>query len=325
MEYAHIAWWITDSALKIKGWSDKLADVLGITSTNWRIALAVGLGLIVLLAIGLILKWGGKWLWKWFGKKSELFTIAHKDEAKQEEQEDELNPDDIRVKVSERHEVVLLDAEVPHTITMHEGHHEGPSFDWSFGMKTYLYGREYKARLKGSIEGRIDLTRVRVEVEKLKVQIPVLQKQIHKINVNVSIPAGFFTANFDLMDINEIKNEAGLLANKYTISDIQKAFEKQYKRIVREYIENEKMLSRAKDIAVEDIKGFIESLMKELGFKDIPGIREYKVNVRFASGKWYIFRGARKQKPIDAIIDTSGQENETSSEEQVNLNQSAKS
>ena len=233
--------------------------------------------------------------------------MAHKDEAKQEEQEDELNPDDIRVKVSERHEVVLLDAEVPHTITMHEGHHEGPSFDWSFGMKTYLYGREYKARLKGSIETRIDLTRARVEVEKLKVQIPVLQKEIHKINVNVS------------------KNEAGLLANKYTIPDIQKAFEKQYKRIVREYIENEKMLSRAQDIAVEDIKGFIESLMKELGFKDVPGIREYKVNVMFASGKWYIFRGARKQKPIDAIIDTSGQGNETSSEEQVKVNQSAKS
>ena len=187
-------------------------------------------------------------------KKSQPFSMAHTDDTKQE---DELNPDEIQEKLIKRHEVVLLSMEVPHKISLHEGH-EGLNFDWSFGFKDYLAGRKYEAKITGTIEARIDLKRVKVEVEKLQKSVPVLAQLIDKINVNVSIPAGYFITSFDFTNLNELKNTAGL---------------------------------------------FNQTRKKSPASIGGGSSQEYKVNVMFSSGTWYIFKEIRHGKPIGKIID----------------------
>ena len=103
--------------MKGKEWADNIADLLGIAH---GVIYGVFI-LIALVAAFVFIKWGGKK----FMKKSQPFSMVHTDDTKQE---DELNPEEIQEKLIKRHEVVLLSMEVPHTISLHEGH-EGLNFD----------------------------------------------------------------------------------------------------------------------------------------------------------------------------------------------------
>ena len=232
MEHVGTAFAIAGLAARIKGWSDSLADLFGVTSTEGRFALAFGLGAIVALGLFTIFRWG----WKHFMKKSEPIPMAKKSEV-ESKPENELNPDEIKIALKELHELVLPKAEVPHIISMNDE----LTFNWDiFGLLKKagdaFYKKVYEARLTGSIEGRIDLTGVEVEVERSK--IPLADKILEKIIVNVSIPAGYFTADFGFMNIEEIRNDAGWLTEKYTIPHIQEAFNEKYPGIVRDCIKN---------------------------------------------------------------------------------------
>lgn len=295
MEHVGTAFAIAGLAARIKGWADSLADLFGITSMEGRIAIAFGLGAVVALGLFVIFRWG----WKYFMKKSEPIPMAKKseDESKPENEskpEKELKPDEIKIALKELHELVLPKLEVPHIISMNDE----LTFDWDiWGLLKKagdaFYKKVYEARLTGSIEGRIDLTGVKVEVERSK--IPLADKILEKIIVNVSIPAGYFTAYFDFTNIEEIRNDAGWLTEKYTIPHIQAAFNEKYPGIVRDCITKEKMIAKTKDMAQRDIETFIRGLMNGLGFKNIPKLKEYDVKVTFSSDKWKIFREAKRE------------------------------
>ena len=291
MEHVSTAFAIARLAARIKEWSDSLADILGITSTEGRVALAFGLGVVTALGLFVIFRWG----WKHFMKKSEPIPMAKKSEPKIEAKpENELKPDEIKIALTELHELVLLKAEVPHIISMNDE----LTFDWDiWGLLKKagdaFYKKVYEARLTGSIEGRIDLTNVEVSVYRAALADKILEKII----INVSVPAGYFTADFDFMNIEEIRNDAGWLTEKYTIPHIQAAFDEEYPGIVRDCIKQEKMIAKTKDMAQRDIENFIRGLMKGLGFKDIPKLKEYDVKVTFMPDfdKWKIFRGAKRE------------------------------
>ena len=244
-------------------------------------------------------------------KKSEPIPMAKKSEV-ESKPENELNPDEIKIALKELHELVLPKAEVPHIISMNDE----LTFNWDiFGLLKKagdaFYKKVYEARLTGSIEGRIDLTGVEVEVERSK--IPLADKILEKIIVNVSIPAGYFTADFGFMNIEEIRNDAGWLTEKYTIPHIQEAFNEKYPGIVRDCIKREKMIARTKDMAQRDIETFIKGLMNGLGFKGIPKLKEYDVKVTFSSDKWKIFKGVERE----LIGEITEQEAEISAEQEA--------
>ena len=218
-------------------------------------------------------------------------------------------------------QVVVLPEKVQHTIYMREG----LNFEWDFmyigSLLNWAYelvfGKTYEAKIAGSIEGRIDLTGVDVKVEP-----PKKVAELEEIKVIVSIPAGYFIVNFGFMGgYEEIQNKAGCATEKYSIPEIQAAFDKQYPRIVREFIESKNMIALTKETAKRNIEGFIKGFMTALGFEDLPPFKKYEVEVVFISDKdkWEICEGVTGEK-LGEIIDPSSQQNETSSEEQATSN-----
>ena len=323
LSYLGILWALWKLYSDVQEWSEKLANLLEITSTNWRFVLSVGLFLITLAVIFGVFKWG----YKLFGKKTVSISMAQK------KQEDEFNPNEIKNKIENKiniglkeMQVVVLPEKVQHTIYMREGlnfewdfMYIGSLFKWAYEL---LYGKTYEANIAGSIEGRIDLTRVEVKVDP-----PKKAAELEEIKVNVSIPAGYFMANFGFMGgYEEIQNTAGVATDHYKVSEIQAAFAEQYPRIVREFIESKNMIALTKETTKSNIERFIKGFMAALDFKDLPPFKKYEVEAAFIpdKDKWEIFEGVTGEK-LGEIIDTSGQQNETSSEEQENVKQSAKS
>ena len=216
MDYVGIVLSIALFVGKGKEWADKIADFFGITSTNGHIAIYVVLAVIALLIVI-------AFFMKAFRKKSEPIPIAHVEETKHE---DELNLDDITNKIRiglKKMQLIVLPEEVQYTMQMSDK----LKFSSFMGIGSFLswvydlvLGKTYEARITGSIEGRIDLTGVKADVVKAKPPVLKLGEVLEEIIVNVPIPAGYFIANFGLMNINEIKNEAGWVKDKYSIPQI---------------------------------------------------------------------------------------------------------
>ena len=287
MEYIGILGEMAGLAKSMKSFADYAADWLGITSKGGRIALTIGLFIVAMGFLFVMFNWGIKLLRRLFGKKGKPITNP---EAAPEEQ---FPLDDINTKLQERHEIVILHKEISHTLHMSE-RNDTLHFEW---LSRQLVGREYEAHLVGTIEGRINYARAEVKADPTKINM------FEEIIVNVYLPAGYFIVNFDLGDIEQVVNTAGLFAKKYELPDIQRAFDEQYRSIVRECIENENMIAQTKDNARRDVEGFIGNLMEELGFKNVPGFKKYEVKVTFTGKKWHVSRGAKKLKQIDTIKD----------------------
>lgn len=321
MDYVGIALSIALFVSKGKEWADKIADFFGITSTNGHIAIYFVLGLA---ALGVVIAF----FMKAFRKKAEPIPMAKITETKQE---NELNPTDIMNKITmglKKMQVVVLPEEVQYTMQMSDK----LNFEWDFigigsllswmgitSLVRWLYdlllGKIYEAKITGTIEGRIDLTGVKAEVTQAKP--PALGKVLEEIIVNVPIPAGYFVANFALMNINEIRNKAGLATDRYTIPQIQAAFAKGYPRMVREFIENKNMIANTKETIKKSIEGFVNGFMAALDFKDNPPFRKYEVKVTFTFDKWNIFEGPKGEKKIGEITEQSSEEQANRTEQTI--------
>ena len=190
-------------------------------------------------------------------------------------------------------EIVFQKGELTIKIFIREGH-DALYFEW---LSHHLTERTYKANLTGSIEGRVNLRSARLRIERDKIG-----EHYDKMLITVLIPAGYFQVNFDISDITNEINHSGLFSNYYTPQQVSAHFDEQCPDIARKFIEDHDMLKKTKDSAMELIEKSIKSMLKGLGFEDIPGLKKYEVEVDFTSNAWNIHRGT-SQNVMGTIFD----------------------
>ena len=250
----------------LRKWFIVIAEALGVTSTEGRFWLAVVLGGIGLIVGVAVIKWVIK---KTFGSKM---------------------PDEKKLEGSlrELHDYIFLRGNIPAHINIREGYNT-LIFEW---LSHWLTEKSYEAKIRGSIEGRIRMSGAEVKYERSTLKHQGFRSD--NILVNVFIPAGYFMVNFDSSDVDDI-SYSGWFANHYTPAEIRRYFDEQCPSLVRQFIEDNDMLAKTKDIArnyiVSTMLAQIEKLVDPATFKS------YEVEVSFQSQTWDVFRGTDGESP----------------------------
>ena len=165
-------------------------------------------------------------------------------------------------------------------------------FEW---LSTIFTRQSYDANLKGSLEGRVRMSGAEVKYARKKVDVKGVKSD--KIFVTVLIPAGYFKVNFDLSDVDD-KSYAGLLTRGYTPEEIRKHFDEQCPNKIREFIENNDLIGKTKEVAEKYIKSIM--LNEIMHLVEPAEFVKYDIEVVFQSQEWEILRGINKT-PIATV------------------------
>ena len=249
-----------------------IADFLGVTSTEGRIWLAVALGVIGLI-VGVVII-------NWFFKK--IFGYKIPDEQK------------LEGSLRKLRDYIFLSGNIPYSINIREGH-DTLIFEW---LSHWLTEKSYTARITGSIEGRIRMSGAEVKYERSKATYQGFRYD--KILVKVLIPAGYFMVNFHIADVTDEINHSGLFANYYTFGEIERYFGEQCPGLIRQFIKDNNMLNKTKDLAKKHIVSTMLEQIKKL--VEPAAFKSYSVEVVFQSQNWEVFSGTNTT-PLITVYD----------------------